>query len=420
MDKIKVAMIAPESFPVPPVRGGAVESVIYQVAGFLGSNISLSVLSVADTTLPLTHVEGNVEYLHVQREGTLWREKVPLRLAKLPFKLPLRCYRSSYISAILSKLETLDPDIVHIHNSPLYVLFIKDRFPEMKVILHMHNRHLVRMNRKLATVIAKKADILAGVSQYIVKDILSVFPWASTKCRCLYNGVDINIFKPKWEIDIQKKRNQLGIEKSASVLLFAGRITKQKGIHVLLEALSRDFPPGWSLVVAGSSWFGEQKTNKYMRQIKKLAATIQNPIVFTGYVQHSEMPVLLAIADVAILPSIGEEAFPLIALETASVGTPILCNSIGGAAESVIDNKTGFVNKDISPEGLQQKLQAVYSLSKEQLENVGFQARKHISDQYSWPVCAGKYQIVYEELVKYSREKEGSYEHIDINYYARI
>jgi len=405
MDKIKVAMIAPESFPVPPVKGGAVESVIHQVAGFLGSDISLSILSVADTALPLAHMEGSTEYLHVMREGSLWREKVPLRLAKLPFRLPLRCYRSSYISAILSKLETIAPDIVHIHNSPVYVLFIKERFPEMKVILHMHNRHLVRMNRQLATVIAKKADILAGVSQYIVKDILSAFPWVSTKCRCLYNGVNINIFKPKWEMDIQKKRDQLGIEKNASVLLFAGRITKQKGIHVLLEALSRDFPPGWSLVVAGSSWFGEQKTNKYMRQIKQLAATLQNPIIFTGYVPHSEMPVLLAMAEVVILPSIGEEAFPLIALETASVGTPILCNSIGGAAESVIDDKTGFINKDISIEGLQKKLQAVYSLSKEQLEDIGFQAREHISKQYSWTVCAGKYEVVYGELMTYSHEK---------------
>ncbi|MDD4599666.1 MAG: glycosyltransferase family 4 protein [Negativicutes bacterium] len=404
--KSNVLFIAPESLPVPPVKGGAVESVIYQAANYLKDRFSITVISPADSSLPLVHVEKEIEYRHIARMCSLRRDKVPLRLAKVPFiKLPRVFYKSPYINGVLEEIGNVKPDIVHVHNSPLYVLFIKQRFPNVKIILHMHNRHLVRMNRCLADDIVKNTDIIAGVSKYIVDDIAAAFPEAKLKLRVLYNGVDTDHFKPMPPDGI---REELGVPTNSKILLFAGRLTKQKGVHVLLEALQGDLAEGWTLLLTGSSWFGETRKNRYLKKLEELSRNIKIPVVFTGFIEHKKMSDVLAVADLTVLPSIGEEAFPLIALESAAVGTPVLCNVIGGAAESILDGETGFLNYDISTKGLRIKIQAVLAEESIKLKAMRKSCRDHIIQHYSWDICSGVYSATYGELLSNCKVPQSS------------
>lgn len=399
-ERKKVLFVAPESLPVPPVRGGAVEAVIDEAARKLAACLSVAVVSTSDATLPLAHESDGVRYLHVKRQCSLARDKLQLRLVKLPFlPLPLACYRNPYVSGVLQYIAAEQPDIVHIHNSPIYVLFVRKQFPRMKIVLHMHNRHLVRMNRSLGEKIVAQADAIVGVSQYIVNEITAAFPESQSRCACLYNGVDLNLFRPKtsFAIDAIKKKYKVHSEKK--ILLFAGRLIPQKGIHLLLQTLSKMDMPDWQLVIVGTSWFQSKKESSYIKKLKVLAAQLENEVIFTGYVPHEQMPEMLAMADFLVFPSIGPEALGLISLEAQAVGTPVICNAAGGAAETVKEKQTGLINETLDEIGLHRALTEVQKISLERYFQMAEQCRVYMEENFNIDKYSEKYMHLYEGML---------------------
>lgn len=405
-ERKKVLFVAPESLPVPPVRGGAVEAVIDEAARKLAACLSVAVVSTSDATLPLAHESDGVRYLHVKRQCSLARDKLQLRLVKLPFlPLPLACYRNPYVSGVLQYIAAEQPDIVHIHNSPIYVLFVRKQFPRMKIVLHMHNRHLVRMNRRLGEKIVAQADAIVGVSQYIVNEITAAFPESQSRCTCLYNGVDLNLFRPKasFAIDAVKKKYKVHPEKR--ILLFAGRLIPQKGIHLLLQTLGKMEMPNWQLVIVGASWFQSKKESSYIKKLKALAAQLDNEVVFTGYVPHKQMPEVLAMADFLVFPSIGPEAFPLTVLESQAVGVPVICNAAGGAAESILEGKTGFINSILNFDGLKRVLDLMKRLSSKEYYEMVEQSRVHVEEKFNMDGYKKTYKYLYKRFLDSGAEK---------------
>lgn len=399
-ERKKVLFVAPESLPVPPVRGGAVEAVIDEAARKLAACLSVAVVSTSDASLPLAHESDGVRYLHVKRQCSLARDKLQLRLVKLPFlPLPLACYRNPYVSGVLRHIAAEQPDIVHIHNSPIYVLFVRKQFPRMKIVLHMHNRHLVRMNRSLGKKIVAQADAIVGVSQYIVNEITAAFPECQSRCTCLYNGVDLNLFCPKasFAIDAIKKKYKVHPEKK--ILLFAGRLIPQKGIHLLLQTLGKMDMPDWQMVIVGASWFQSKKESSYIKKLKALAAQLENEVVFTGYVPHEQMPEVLAMADFLVFPSIGPEALGLISLEAQAVGTPVICNAAGGAAETVKERQTGFINETLDEIGLHRALAEVQKISLERYFQIAEQCRVNMEENFNIDKYSEKYMHLYEGML---------------------
>lgn len=399
-ERKKVLFVAPESLPVPPVRGGAVEAVIDEAARKLAACLSVAVVSTSDASLPLAHESDGVRYLHVKRQCSLARDKLQLRLVKLPFlPLPLACYRNPYVSGVLRHIAAEQPDIVHIHNSPIYVLFVRKQFPRMKIVLHMHNRHLVRMNRSLGKKIVAQADAIVGVSQYIVNEITAAFPECQSRCTCLYNGVDLNLFCPKasFAIDAVKKKYKVHPEKR--ILLFAGRLIPQKGIHLLLQTLGKMNMPDWQMVIVGASWFQSKKESSYIKKLKALAAQLENEVVFTGYVPHEQMPEVLAMADFLVFPSIGPEALGLISLEAQAVGTPVICNAAGGAAETVKERQTGLINETLDEIGLHRALAEVQKISLERYFQMSEQCRENMEENFNIDKYSEKYMHLYEGML---------------------
>lgn len=399
-ERKKVLFVAPESLPVPPVRGGAVEAVIDEAARKLAACLSVAVVSTSDASLPLVHESDGVRYLHVKRQCSLARDKLQLRLVKLPFlPLPLACYRNPYVSGVLRHIAAEQPDIVHIHNSPIYVLFVRKQFPQMKIVLHMHNRHLVRMNRSLAKKIVAQADAIVGVSQYIVNEISAALPECQSRCTCLYNGVDLNLFRPKASFAIDAIKKKYNVHPAKKILLFAGRLIPQKGIHLLLQTLGKMDMPDWQMVIVGASWFQSKQESSYIKKLKALAAQMDNEVVFTGYVPHEQMPEVLAMADFLVFPSIGPEALGLISLEAQAVGTPVICNAAGGAAETVKEKQTGFINETLDEIGLHRALTEVQKISLERYFQMEEQCRVYMEENFNIDKYSEKYMHLYEGML---------------------
>jgi glycosyltransferase involved in cell wall biosynthesis len=156
------------------------------------------------------------------------------------------------------------------------------------------------------------------------------------KTHVLYNGVNLKQFAP----DIpaaQQLRASLGIG-DGPVVLYAGRVCHQKGTDVLLDAWSclRAHFPEVRLVVCGPALqFGNSKQTDLTRRISALGGT------YLGAVDETQLPAVMNLCDVFVMPTRQDEMFGMAALEAQACGKPVVCSHHGGLPE-VIAERSGM------------------------------------------------------------------------------
>ncbi|MCX5909689.1 MAG: hypothetical protein NTY64_21575, partial [Deltaproteobacteria bacterium] len=112
----KVAMIGPELYPIPPIRGGAAELWI-EKACHAFRRYKPFIFSPADPELPSQEIRGEVQYFRIQ-----------VSQIKKIFSGWCKVYLSDYEEKIASILERIGPDVIHVHNRPLLIPYFKARF----------------------------------------------------------------------------------------------------------------------------------------------------------------------------------------------------------------------------------------------------------------------------------------------------
>ncbi len=146
-----VALIGPELFPIPPIRGGATEQFIAQLAPQL-TGWRPVVIGVGDPELPSHEMQGPVEYFRVPLLG--WRKWLYVRYRRhFPY----------YDRRVADRIRHVQPDLLHVHNRPLLALYLKRHFPRTPLILHMHNLYTVLGKREKPT-LTKRVSVLLSSS----------------------------------------------------------------------------------------------------------------------------------------------------------------------------------------------------------------------------------------------------------------
>lgn len=168
----------------------------------------------------------------------------------------------------------------------------------------------------------------------------------------VYHGVDPSAFAFECRESIPQ----------SSRLLFVGRLTPAKGVHVLLQAVSilkRHGSPmnNCTLTVAGE---GEEA---YSRDLRKFVVDhqLESSISFLGKVERDRMPGLLRDHDLFIFPSLWQEPFGIVIIEAMASGVPVVGTSVGGAAEILRDGENSIVCRLDDPADLADKISLVLS-----------------------------------------------------------
>ena len=207
----------------------------------------------------------------------------------------------------------------------------------------MHNE--VRQSRaKFHHAIFNNITKIITVSDYIKGKASSLFP--IDKIETVHNGIDLNNFTRKTEPSVN--RQQIGFDENDFVMVYSGRINKEKGVSELIDAMLmlKDMP-NIKLMIIGGTFFGNtDNEDEFVYSLKNKAKTIEQKIIFTGFIPYHEMPDYLQMADIAVIPSIWDDPFPTTVLEAQAMALPIITTKRGGIPEEATEENAILLDTD--------------------------------------------------------------------------
>ena len=252
------------------------------------------------------------------------------------------------------------------------------------------------------------ADAIIAVSQETKTDILNLFNVPEERIHIIHNGIDLSEYQAS---PSRAALVQFGIDPSLPYVLFVGRITRQKGIVHLVNAIKhRD--PGFQIVLCA----GAPDTPEIAAEMKAAVQAAQEKhgkvVWIEEMVNNTTKIELYSHAAVFCCPSI-YEPFGIINLEAMACETPVVASAVGGIKEVVVHGETGFLVpveqmkqtpfEPIEPEQFARDLAAgVNQLMADPSlrEKFGKAGRKRAIEHFGWDAIAERTHRLYEELIK--------------------
>lgn len=334
---MKIAILTSGILPVPAVQGGAVENLVdfYLAYNEQHHLHDITVYSVwhpdVDKHPALKSEVNHYQYIHVDGAWAKLRKS----LFMMTHRKKTYYHRSIafFLHEAMKDIHRQQYDVVILENRPAYALELK-KVTGARLVYHLHNDNLSNRVPQYQE-IYDRADRILTVSNYIKGRVLTIHA-QDTKTRVVHNGIDLQAFAGQ--------ANQ----HEGFVLVFSGRVTQEKGILPLIEAMRllqdrKDI----RLLVVGSSFYGNtDNRNAFAQTLKEKAEPLKDRITFTGFIPYDQMPNFLHTADVAVIPSIWDDPFPTTVLEAMAAGVPIISTRRGGIPEEVTEETAILLDTD--------------------------------------------------------------------------
>ena len=342
---MKIAILTSGILPLPAVQGGAVENLTdfyleYNNQHRLHDITIYSVWHPDVERHPALQSTVN-HYVYIKVTG-LWA-KFKKKWYQLTHHEEYYHYTIEfYLQEAIKDISRRSYDIILIENRPAYALKLKE-VSNAKLVYHLHNEKLDCKSEK-ALDIYNAATCIITVSDYIKSRVLTINHY-DKKTTTVYNGIDLHAFS---SCNHSINRNSIGLQEDDFVMVFSGRVTAEKGIMQLIEAMTllQDLPR-IKLLVIGSSFYGnDDNENSFAKALRGKAAHLSDRIIFTGFIPYAQMPNYLQIADIAVIPSVWDDPFPTTVLEAQATGLPIISTRRGGIPEEVTEESAILLDTD--------------------------------------------------------------------------
>ncbi|WP_248724538.1 glycogen synthase [Seonamhaeicola sp. ML3] len=252
------------------------------------------------------------------------------------------------------------------------------------------------------------ADAVIAVSKETKEDILTHFNVDEEKVHVIYNGINLQQYQVTSATDTL---DTYGVDKNKPYVLFVGRITRQKGIIHLVNAIKYIEPDTQIVLCAGAPDTPEigKEMEDAVNEVKK---TRDNVIWIDKMVTKEEIIQLYSHADVFCCPSI-YEPFGIINIEAMACNTAVVASAVGGIKEVVVDGETGIlvpleqlneapfepVDPDKFSRDLAEGVNKVIG-DKALRESMAIKGRKRVEDYFDWIAIAKQTETLYKSLIQ--------------------
>ncbi|HEY3938681.1 MAG TPA: glycogen synthase [Bryobacteraceae bacterium] len=250
------------------------------------------------------------------------------------------------------------------------------------------------------------ADAIIAVSNGTKEDILRAYPVSPERVHVIYNGIDLTEYR---HTGSSSALTTYGVDPKIPYVLFVGRITRQKGVTHLVDAI-RYLPPDTQIVLCAGAPDTPEIATEMRAKVETARERNPHVIWIEKMVTKPEAIQLYSNARVFCCPSV-YEPFGIINLEAMACGAPVVASKTGGIKEVVVDGETGFLvpfEQDavtgfpISPDKFARDLAAKLSellADVEKCREFGAAGRRRAEQTFSWPAIAGQTIDLYRSLI---------------------
>ncbi|EAB9862833.1 lipopolysaccharide N-acetylglucosaminyltransferase [Salmonella enterica] len=377
----KIIFTVTPIFSIPPRSAAAVETWMYQVAQ--RTNIPNRIACIKN--------EGYSDFLKVNDHCSVHRIGFS-RLYKRLFQKWTRLDPLPYSQRILNiakDFNVTDDSVIIVHNSIKLYRQIRKRAPNAKMVMHMHNAFEPDGLDQNVKMIVPSLFLKNHYQAYLPDADIAIVP----------NGIDLDAYQ-KNVVPLQK--SDLGITPEKKTIFFAGRISPDKGVTLLLQAFEQLLKErnDIELVVVGD-YMSKSKGEKaaYQREVRELAERLKPHCRMVGGVTPEEIYNYYSLADLVVIPSQFQEPFCMVAIEAMGAGKPVLVSTRGGMTEFVKEGDTGFhLQEPMTPETIARDINK--ALASPDLNDVALRGQRCVEEKFPWEKVTQRFEEVVNNWFK--------------------
>lgn len=312
-------------------------------------------------------------------------------------KNPLTMYAN--ITRLARLIRTENIDLVHVRSrAPAWSVYFACKRTGVGYVTTFHGTYGAKggLKRIYNSVMAKGERVIA-ISGFIAGHLKQLYGAAGNKIRIIHRGVDIETFdRNKVSAErVVKLSQDWRLEDGLPVVMLPGRLTRWKGQAVFIEAVAELGRDDIRCVLVGS----DQGRKGYRKELERLIdRNGLNSVV--RIVDHcDDMPAAYMLADVVVSASTDPEAFGRIVTEAQALGRPVVAPDHGGARETIINGKTGWLVTPGDKAALADALRTALGLSEAERHEIAERSVASVRDDFSKDAMCAKTLAVYEEVL---------------------
>lgn len=328
-------------------------------------------------------------------------DKMGIKHFTLPLKTknPVKMYLNSLKLAKIIKENGIN--IVHARSrAPAWSAYWAAKKTGVKFMTTFHGTYGLGPKgiKKFYNKVMTFGQLVIAISQHIKKHMLANYQIDESKIRLIPRCVDIDKFSQSavTQERIIRAIADNHLPEDRPIISLIGRITRWKGQHLLVEAMSKIKHKEAYALIIGS----DQGRVKYTNELKEMAEklNVSDRIQFIG--ESFDIPALLMVSDIVLSTAIEPEAFGRAAIEGQAMGKIVLASNIGGSLENVIDGISGRLFKSGDAQALAEAIDWALDLPDSERQKISAAAIKNVHDHFTLQQMCDKTMDVYNELLK--------------------
>lgn len=321
------------------------------------------------------------------------------------FELPLKTKNPIKLWLNAKKLEKIIKEnginIVHARSrAPAWSAYLAAKRAGVQYLTTFHGTYgLGPLGiKKIYNRVMTYGKLVIAISSHIKNHMIKEYKVPEEKMRLIHRCVNIDNFAPEKvsQERIIKALKENHIPEDKPIISLIGRITRWKGQHLLIEALSKIKTKDFYCLIVGS----DQGRIRYTNELKDLAKKY-NLDAKIQFIDHSfDIPAILMLSDVVLSTAIEPEAFGRAAIEGQAMGKIVLASNIGGSLDNTIDGVTGKLFESNNAQSLADAIDWALKLPAKEREKISKAAIQNVKDNFTKQIMCDKTIAVYHELIK--------------------
>lgn len=378
---------------------------VYELSKRLASNYDITVLAPHHKNAAKNEKSGRIEirrFVYFKPEslqklcynGGIIPNMQKSFLAKI--QMPLLIASEFLAASRIIKKEHIDMIHAHWMLPQGFVAVCLKKLFSIPLLVTVHGSDLFPLKnvffKRLQSFVVGDSDFVTVNSIATKNELTSRFEKYKEKIRVIPMGIDTNLFRKR---NIQKPKKY---EKN-KILLFVGRLSEQKGLQFLVYALADVIKAEQrtKLLVIGEGFY--KNTVSRIVQEKNLGKYVE----FLGPMTQSDLSKFYNYADVFVMPSLstktGTEALGLALLEAMASGCAVIATKVGGMPSIIKHNQNGLLVEQKSAADLSNAIIMLFK-DKKKSRDLGNNAAKFASQNYSWDKVSKEFMKVYKGLLQ--------------------